>query len=287
MARRPRLRGTQLAVFIHSTQGVPFIDALKNADCSYRVIASNKRLDDLLVSGVEPTELLPVFRGWSGTIAAYNKPGQKLGRAIEYIDPNTKYRWILDVPQEYRKMKDAVLVIEHPDYFLEKGGKNFIFHANPIDVVKGFPVSNGWYIPEIVHGIPTGAGVISGTRGARYLWRDAKRVGPAIRAYYGFTLNRAVDLDSPPSNHYGMIVEDDDQVALSTRVRQLRIDQLFQEQFELTTPLVLTIIREGETRLVIEGTSEQVDAAVRLFEELAHHVPSKLLIFSPILRRFL
>src|SRR3989344_1993593 len=199
--QKERVRGPYLRVLVPRSQGVPFERALVLAEGANGVIASNKRLDKALVGSDEWQRVKEVFAAWSGTMTAYKEPGQKLGKQIENVDSETDFRRVFSVPEAHKDKKSAILVAEHPDYTLEVDGRNRVVHAAKVDLVGEFPASDGWYLTDRVHGIPTGEQVPSSNGDARYLWRIASRVGPVARGDYD---GHVVYLFGRPSDGYGV-----------------------------------------------------------------------------------
>ncbi len=238
-----RTRGPKLAVFITSDNGVPMEEALRKADEAGLVIASNKRLSQALFARRGRKSIIDAFPCWSGTMTAYVEPGQKLGKQVEYVDPETGHRWVFAVPESHREKKNAILVAEHPDYSLEVDGNNRVIHAKTVDLVEMFPASRGWYTGDSKHDIPTGK-EIEPCDTARYLWRIDKRVGPVFRAFRdGYSDRWGVRLAIPPS------------LDLAVAVESPRSDTKLK-------------MREENGRCIVEGTPEQIAAAVRLLEQI-------------------
>jgi hypothetical protein len=212
VAKRELIRGPALEVLVPRSRGMPFDEALRIAEQGRRVIASNARISKALVGSEEWRSISDVFACWTGTMTAYAKPGEKLGATIEYVDPETEQKWVFPVPKQFVGMKDVILVAEHPDYTLEKDGKNLVVQAGAVDVVENFPVRNQvWYLADAKHGIPQGDEVSGNDGNARYLWRIDSRVGPARRGYYFDRLDdygrRGVGLGDGPSGGFGVAVE--------------------------------------------------------------------------------
>ena len=158
------------------------LEALRRADKAGLVIASNKRLSQALVGSEEWRRIRTVFACWSGTMAAYEEPGRKLGGTIEYMNEKTGIRFVFPVPQEHQGKKDTVLVAEHPDFTLEKEGKTRVVDAKEVGTVPDFPAaSENWYLGDPKYDIPSGRKVDGNNDAARYLWRIDKRVGFAAR----------------------------------------------------------------------------------------------------------
>ncbi len=242
-----RVRGSNLAVFVKSKNGVPMEEALRKADDAGLVIASNRRLSKALIGSKEHQSIDDAFVCWSGPMTAYDKPDEKLGKEIIYTDSKTGTRYIFPVPEEYQGKENVVLVAEHPKFSLVTEGNDWIVQAAEVDAVERFPASNGWYLGDPRYDIPQGNGVYEGNDDARHLWRMERRVGLVVRGSYYWSINRlwsCVFLDLRPSNALGVVVESPEATSQDMR------------------------IREGSGKLVIEGTQEQLAAAKRKLAEL-------------------
>lgn len=200
--QKERVRGSHLRVSVPNSQGVPFERALVLAEEANGVIASNKRLDTA-VNSDEWRNINHVFLAWSGTMTAYVKPDQKLGKQVGYTDPNTGNRWVFPVPEVHQDKKNAILVAEHHHYTLEIDGNNRVVHAAKVDLVKSFPANDGWYLTDSKYGIPTGRHIYP--KNLRRLWRIDTRVGPVARDICNHC--RHFYLDYWPSDSYGVVVE--------------------------------------------------------------------------------
>jgi len=243
-----RTRGPKLAVLVKRANGVPFEEGLRIANNSKAAITSNKRMDKALHSG----EWRQVEEGlwcWTGTMTAYKEPDRELGKKIEYTDPETGYRWVFNVPKEYQNKKNAILVAEHPDYTLETDGNNRVIHVpeDKVGIVLAFPASDGWNLTDPLYGIPTTKGGDE-SAGERYLWRIDKRVGPVARDGFVYYNGNFVDLGNRPSDARGVVVEAASGGAPS----------------EAASPDIK--ITEGNGKLVVEGTPEQLAEAKRKLE---------------------
>jgi len=241
------IRGQKLEVLVPShRKGIPFDEAIKIAEQGKRVLASNERISRALMGSREWRTIQHAFTCWTGTIAGYEQPRKMFGATIEYVDPKSGKRWVFPVPKEFRGEEGGILVAEHPDYTLENDGRNVVVQAKRVDIVRGFPeYDKVLSLGDDKHDIPHGGG---DTRGdddpdERRLARlDSSRVGPAARySYMGFNFQKNVDLSLPPSECLGAVVE-----SQSTCLRMRRRD------WELT----------------VEGTPEQLDAAMKILKEL-------------------
>ena len=153
-------------------------------------------------------------------MTAYVKPGQAFreggervekldSHAIVYIDPETKYRWIFPIPEEYLDEKDAVLVAEHPDYTLEIDGKDRVVKATKVDMVGDFAAKErGWYVGDPKYNLPSGVPVTKDDATTEF-YRIGKRVGP-VSCYYeyvDFDFRCDSFLNGKPSAKLGVLVE--------------------------------------------------------------------------------
>ena len=204
-----RIRGPHLAVLVkRAGGGVPFEEGLRKANDAGVVIASNKRLNMALESD-EWQRVRDVFACWTGTMTAYTKPGERLGKQVEYVDSKTGYRWVFAVPEAHRDKKDAILVAEHPGYNLEVDGNNRVIHTDAANVglVEKFPAFDGWYLGDPKYDIPNGDQVSFSDK-ARHLWRTDQRVGPVRRgSFFGYDGRLGVGLNESPSVGLGVAVE--------------------------------------------------------------------------------
>ncbi len=199
-----KTRGSELRILVARRSGVPFERALVLAEGARGVIASNTRLSKASGSSREGRRIRSAFPCWTGTMTAYVEPGKKLGTQVEYVDPNTSYRWVFPVPEAHQDRRNAILVVEHPDYNLEVDGRNRVVHASTVDLVSKFPKEGGWYLADPEHGIPTGKRVNSDQSGS--LARIVKRVGPVARGYIAYN-EQAIFLSYSPSGCLGVVIE--------------------------------------------------------------------------------
>ncbi len=154
--REQRIRGPNLVTLIPFKKPVPFEEGLARANSENKVIASNKRLSQTHEEDEEWKTIGGVSGSWSGTMVAYAKPGEKLGKAVEYVDPITGCIFIFPVPEAYQDKKDAIIVAEHPDYNLELKGMTRIVRAAHVELIENFPAEEGWYRGDPKHDIPFG-----------------------------------------------------------------------------------------------------------------------------------
>ncbi|MEK6981343.1 MAG: hypothetical protein AABX38_00295 [Candidatus Micrarchaeota archaeon] len=280
-----RIRGPKLEVFISRLYGLPFDEELARADKDNRVIVSSKRLSSALIGSDEWKAIKKAFACWSGTMTAYVEPNVELGQAarrlsdlgdfpklsknqyehaIVYTDPQTGNDWIFPIPEKYLRVKNGILVIEHPDYGLDREGTNRLVlpvSVERVDLVEGFPVRNGWYLPDAIHGIPQTSQVDYSTK-ARHLWRVDKRVGPVRLGYDDMggidDINgRYVDFDDRPSNGYGLVTEASEAGTPATK-----------DEIKTSRQSSVIQLNEGDSELIIRGSDAKIEAALRLLESL-------------------
>ena len=261
-----RIRGPEIKAFIKYSEGVPYLKALEKADAENHVIVSSKRHDKALVGSDEWKNHSEVYPCWSGTMTGYVEPETVFGKskmfskeakAIVYTDPNDGQRYVFPVEEKYFEVKNGILAVAHPDFKLGYDGKDLVVlpEAGKVELVSDFPTKDGWYATDAKYGIPTGKETSSNNSEARYLYRvdDAGRAGPVARdcsGLLGYGYGRVVDLLLRPSGGLGVAVEEVARGAgAPLEAAQLRITQ------------------EGQ-RLVVEGTPEQLQAAVKLLEQL-------------------
>jgi hypothetical protein len=198
-----RTRGKKLEAFVRRGK-MPFEEGLRKADRENRVIASDRRLSMVEEHTKEWLGIIDALHCWTGTAAAYVEPGRELGEKVEYTDSRTGLRWIFPVPARLRHEKDALLVSEHPDFYLEADGKDRVFHCDSVRIVRGFPASNGFYRSDPESGMPVGEALDYTARDARMLWRTSKWTGPAS---LGSGMRRYIYLYDKPSDRHGIVTE--------------------------------------------------------------------------------
>jgi len=231
-AKIERIRGPKLRVLVEGAMGVSFPKALELADKEGLVLASNKRLDSVLVGdklgetkvwapcmnrnivshyplpSEEYSELKSGFGCWTGTMVGYAMRNKKLGKYLSYTDSVTHDKYLFPVPVEYRKEKNAILVVEHPDYAIVKDGKDLVvavWDEKTVGLVKGFPHENARCLPDEKYGIPFGKEVHYENNSARFVWRNPAHVGPAYR--FALSNGQIVDVTTGWNVTCGAIVE--------------------------------------------------------------------------------
>lgn len=213
LSRSPRTRmpeNERPQVFVKSFWGSSSQDSVVRAFSEKKNVCPNIAVDKALVLTDEWKVIRAGFPCWTGTMAAYAEPGQLLGGRIEYFDKRTGFIWILPVPEEYRGERDVILVIEYPGYFLEPRANIMLVNAvGKVSIVRDFPASDGWCLPERLFGIPRGD-FVGYSRESRYLLRTrSSRVGPIARgrSWVDYGDKRYVDIDTQPSAPMGLLIQ--------------------------------------------------------------------------------
>jgi hypothetical protein len=210
-----------ISVFIPESSGVPMEEAIRRADEAGVVIASNKKIDSLIIR--HGWEMIKgAFPCWTGTMTGYVPPGRTFreagewndalkSHAIVYVDEKTKIRYLFPIPEEHLDKKDSILVTEHPDFKLETRGNDRIVRAARTGLIERFPAQNGWYQADSQFGIPFGdAHAPDVDSFARHLYRKTKRVGLVARGddgYVDYSGRRVVYLFYRPSSGLGVAVD--------------------------------------------------------------------------------
>ena len=204
-------------ILVTRSNGVSFDKAFQTAKKQKARILSNKELDRVLVETDTWKSVKDAFAAWSGTMTAYAEPGKKLGSAVEYQDPESKINWIFPVPAGYQRLKNAILVAEHPDYELVKEKEDRIVVNVPKDkiiVVENIPTENGAYAYDEKTRVPINQKMECSENNAhRHFYRIDKRVGPVGRGgnilFHFYYYGRDVDFgfgDDRPSDRLGVLV---------------------------------------------------------------------------------
>ncbi|MBU0591261.1 hypothetical protein KKF81_07355 [Candidatus Micrarchaeota archaeon] len=212
-----RIHGSKVSPFILHGAPLPIEEALRGADASRFIIASNKRLSKALGNPQDRLAISSALSCWSGTMVAYDKPGKALGDTIEFH--NGSVNFVFPVPRKHVGRKDVLLAVDHPNFKLIESGTDRIVKASRIDVIDEFPTSEqGWYLGDQKHDLPHGNEVDPDDPNARFLWREDKIVTLAFRDDTGwdgeYTDNdwRHVLLNFNPSNtdsnalHMGLVI---------------------------------------------------------------------------------
>ena len=225
-----RVRGPNLAVFRTRANGAPFEKVVPEVDEMGLVIAPSIRLSKAILSSDEWVKIKTALACHAGTHTAYVEPNTVFEKTailindlekivgtryfVEYLDSESKKRWLFPVHPEFLGKQNAILVAEHPNYKLHVHGNNIITLPagmslkEAVDLVPDFPGSPGWYKGDPKHHIP----VLREDGQELYLSRIARRVGSAVRGIFfgdGVYLDarQDVSLFGRPSSCFGVVVE--------------------------------------------------------------------------------
>lgn len=188
-----------LHVFIKYKNGVCFEEGLRRAGGHNLTIASNHDVDEWLNSEKRNTSAC-----WTGTFVAYEKPGKAFEESVVYTNPSTNQRYVFPVPKEYRGLKNAILILEHPGFTLETDGKDRIVvpsKTRSLGVLEHFPEKEGRYLKDEKYALPVGRKAERSNQDSRYLWRCDSRIGSVLR---NSSVPRGVDLDIR-AGRYGIL----------------------------------------------------------------------------------
>ena len=156
------------------------------------------------------------------TLVAFKGKDEKLGDVVKYTDSKTNTTYLFEVPKEYQKERNAILVVNHG--FLASGDALIvpnekgsivtydISDKNQVALLLNFPSSDGWYSADNKFGIPLGAGISSSNTDARYLYKVQNYVGLLARGNSYFDgINRwDVCAYVLPSGRFGVLISTED-----------------------------------------------------------------------------
>ena len=152
-------------------------EALALAKREGKLIVPNGVHDRILTETKDEVYLRQSYPVWTGTLIIYEEPDEKFGKKVVYSweADKVKYSVSLEVPKQFRGLRNCALVVEYPDFEVIDLGKNRyelrVSDEQNIHLVQNFAKENGWYLTD--HGIPVGAEVASSKNDARYLWRTS------------------------------------------------------------------------------------------------------------------
>ena len=181
--------------------GVTFVEAMKL--CEGKRMLSNLDADAILQDDEQRSEFSSMLPCWTSAFLIYEAPGVPFG---EYVKDNAT-GWIFDVPKKFQGLKDHKIMLEFPDFTIEKGAYDMTFvKTNKLyePSATPFPQKDGWYLVD-GFGIPTGKEVSSSDKNARYLYRRTTASLRPVSRWDGFDGDdgRVVDCDRRPD--YGRL----------------------------------------------------------------------------------
>ncbi|MCX6770659.1 MAG: hypothetical protein NTX79_01250 [Candidatus Micrarchaeota archaeon] len=211
---------TKLAQYDNS-KGLTQKEAISTANRMNSRILSNKEFDGRLVLSDTWKSEKEVYPAWTGTLVAFKGKNEKLGDVVKYTDSKTNTTYLFEVPKEYQKERNAILVVNHG--FLASGDALIvpnekgsivtydISDKSQVALLLNFPSSDGWYSADNKFGIPLGNGISSSNTDARYLYKVQNYVGLLARGdYFGNSYRRGVDAGVRPSNRFGVLISTED-----------------------------------------------------------------------------
>jgi len=211
---------TKLAPY-NNNKGLTQKEAVSTANKIGSRILTNKEFDKRLVLSDTWKSERDAYPAWTGTLVAFKGKDEKLGDVVKYTDSKTNTTYLFEVPAEYQKERNAILVVNHG--FLASGDALIvpnekgsivaydITDKSEIALLRKFPSSNGWYCADNKFGIPLGVDIPSDNHYARYLYKVQNYVGLLARGYSLLGYNRwvvyAVD---QPSDRFGVLISTED-----------------------------------------------------------------------------
>lgn len=200
----------KLAVLATFEKGLPMEEAIRKASEAGLTIASNRRIDQALMSTSDFSHFANAFPLWTGTLIIHEDYGVPLGKTFEIREWMTKHRYVVEIPEEHQGKKNVLLAASHPDFTIEREGNNRIIIANKLDAITEVPFNESdWLLGDATHGIPSGSPVDRNDMSARYLISGYRGVRLVVRGHddFGFVNPYEVCINSRPSNEYGVVVE--------------------------------------------------------------------------------
>ena len=212
---------TKLAQYDNS-KGLTQREAISTANRMGSRILANKEFDGRLVLSDTWKSEKEVYPAWTGTLVAFKGKDEKLGDVVKYTDSKTNTAYLFEVPKEYQKERNAILVVNHG--FLASGDALIvpnekgstvtydISDKSQVALLLNFPSSDGWYSADNKFGIPLGAGISSSNTDARYLYKVQNYVGLLARGVDDIDgINRwGVLADIQPSDRFGVLISTED-----------------------------------------------------------------------------
>ena len=210
---------TKLAQYDNS-KGLTQKEAISTANRMGSRILANKEFDGRLVLSDTWKSEKEVYPAWTGTLVAFKGKDEKLGDVVKYTDSKTNTTYLFEVPKEYQKERNAILVVNHG--FLASGDALIvpnekgsivtydISDKSQVALLLNFPSSDGWYSADNKFGIPLGAGISSSNTDARYLYKVQNYVGLLARGFIGGDCRWGVSADLQPSNRFGVLISTED-----------------------------------------------------------------------------
>ena len=210
---------TKLAQYDNS-KGLTQKEAISTANRMGSRILANKEFDGRLVLSDTWKSEKEVYPAWTGTLVAFKGKDEKLGDVVKYTDSQTNTTYLFEVPKEYQKERNAILVVNHG--FLASGDALIvpnekgsivtydISDKSQVALLLNFPSSDGWYSADNKFGIPLGAGISSSNTDARYLYKVQNYVGLLARGLIVGYYRRLVVAVSQPSVRFGVLISTED-----------------------------------------------------------------------------
>ena len=176
-------------------KGLAQQEAVTTANRTGVRLLSNREFDRRLVLTDTWKGERGAYPAWSTLVAFKSNEGdgKGLGDVIKYTDPLSGVAYVFEVPEQYRKESNAILVLEHgfvadgrPTFSFAKDGKDVyvdVADKGKIELLPCFPSTDGWYATDKKFGIPLGGEISPSDPAARFLWRAKGYVGLLARGW--------------------------------------------------------------------------------------------------------
>ena len=196
---KPTADGKRIFMLAPFEKGLTQKEAINTANMMGARIITNNEFDGRLVLSDTWKSEKEVYPAWTGTLVAFKGKDEKLGDVVKYTDFKTNTTYLFEVPKEYQKERNAILVVNHG--FLASGdalivpnekGRTVTYDISDksqVALLLNFPSINGWYFTDNKFGIPLGAGISLSNTDARYLYKVQNYVGLLARGSYYFDVN--------------------------------------------------------------------------------------------------
>jgi len=206
VAQRRETDGRPCLSVFAPKNSMPMEEALLRADKMRIGLAPNK-----LLSGADNRNISEAFPCWTGTLFAYESPGKKLDKYIEYLDTENNIQYVWPVPEVHVGARGIALIAEHPGFFMDTDRGTRIIRAYNYGIIERFPASDGWYLGDARYGIPSGDSASASNPEALHLWRVDRMVSLVVRGYGDTNYpgkERLVNMGARPSDRLGAVTVD-------------------------------------------------------------------------------
>ncbi len=179
-ARREMLRSMDpetAKTVIEFHRDLNFFQALALAQREGSIIVPNFVHDRILTETTDEQYLKQNYPVLTGTLIIYEAPGKPFAGKVVFnweAHNGTIHSISFIVPEQFRRLRNCALVVEHPDFdILDSGNNKFelrLVHGASVHLIEQFPKKDGWHMPHAENGIPHGR-LVKESSDSRHLWR--------------------------------------------------------------------------------------------------------------------